>query len=991
MADAMRAAQMFYINCSYTNNESIERLAEIKIQDKADMLYRDQGWMAHITRFALDSQLSLHFIDKDPDAYYIKFMYETPDNEFERISTSEYRVTEDVNTAAVLLQKINEQIPVVASRVFASAPTPVAKLFMTADGRFRLETSSTQVGNPSSLGIQPSAAMAKVLGWDNAQLYLDYYPDNSTNAKQTCRWYETQFKAMRGKYYSELSPNMWEDTHFQIVETLMWTMSWAHWTNTMINFASNEPYAVGATGTLNTQPGIGYGPGAVLNNQVFPAFDKWLRPRSSNRDITVYYQMAVNLRHNGGHGRIQVTAYKDNVDTAGRFHMMGTRLHVNPLIPPEGTNLQSRMVVDAELVMGDFCEMRCLSVALGNRIIRVCRRPGPDDLLSGHRRDEAFGRFARLGDSVFIMYHLPGSAPGSFNEDILHEFKIVGITEVDQPTTWGPPGNNDNHGGYSGRQQDLILDNPIPLDEGTRIFNHMVVVNGGNHAPHNGGYYGERIFIGTRRKPGDPMVEVNIIHTVVQQTVTTDWQILFTAHGHTHLVGDVVTSPIQVSEGEPGSVITTDLATGLVTIRWPTYQPQAGDRLTHYHNKTAFEAVWRADCFNMRASIGLQNIIPGSRLARRDQDPQQCLFLNGLCNGDPILRKIIDRPSAAQYHERQMLHADFFPHQLNVSRVHTNQGYMWKNVEALVTPATDFAILPYGQPDDDDYWPSSTFTLLMDTVGANDSLSVFYNWMNIEFSNGDRVIDGAAEIAFTPTNMAADDLDRGLAVGVRRYAILLGLIPATESRDGKNRVLCAWANARQHEFVHANYFGALKLDGINFNMETTESTMWTAILLKHNTTNSVVTALTDPQHHYVKLQIRTMDSIESKLAGQIDLAFKWRSVDIVSPDLLHEPERSQDANSQLPILSSYTLPAIFNPSVDPQGDISAFGSTPFGTIQFAEGGQRRYHSLVKVPGGLRSFSLQAQLTPKDPNGNIKRVMLPQDGSFNCQILFVKRQ
>ena len=132
------------------------------------------------------------------------------------------------------------------------------------------------------------------------------------------------------------------------------------------------------------------------------------------------------------------------------------------------------------------------------------------------------------------------------------------------------------------------------------------------------------------------------------------------------------------------------------------------------------------------------------------------------------------------------------------------------------------------------------------------------------------------------------------------------------------------------------------------------------------------------------------DAIQSEHAGQVDLSFPWRSVDIVSPDLLHEPERSQDANSQLPILSSFTLPAHFNPSVDNQGDIQGFGSTPFGTIQFSEGGQRRYHSLTKVPGGLRSFSLQAQLTPKDPNQATKRVMLPPGGSFNCQILFVKR-
>ncbi len=55
MADAMRAAQMFYINCSYTNNESLDWLAQLKHKDMADIIYSDQGWMANITRCAPDS------------------------------------------------------------------------------------------------------------------------------------------------------------------------------------------------------------------------------------------------------------------------------------------------------------------------------------------------------------------------------------------------------------------------------------------------------------------------------------------------------------------------------------------------------------------------------------------------------------------------------------------------------------------------------------------------------------------------------------------------------------------------------------------------------------------------------------------------------------------------------------------------------------------------------------------------------------------------
>ena len=985
MADAMKAAQMFYINCSYTNKEEIDRVAEIKVSDKSDMLYRDQGWMVHITRFAIDSQLSLHYIDKNPDAYWIKFMHEDPTNHLQRIMTSEYRVTEDVNTAAVLLQNINEVIPVVP-QALGAAPMPVAKLYMTPDGRFRLETQPTGPGDVSSLGVEPSPAMAKVLGWDEAKLFLDYPPSNTTNTRNVIRWYETVFNGLRSKHYHELSANMWDETHIQMCETLMWNISWAHSTNVGITHGSQEPYAVGTDDTLVADPARGWGPGGQVAG-AYPATDRWLGPRGRQVDIIAYYQMNPALRHNGGHGRIQYLANRDNMDTAGRMHLIRPRDHMGTNEPPQGTNLQSRMVVNSDLACGSFSEMRVIAVAPGHRKIRVCRRPGPD--VGGN--NDGWGRFARLGDSVFIGYHRPGQAVGDRNENVLHEFKIVGIEEVGDATTWGPVNNVANHGAYEGRQQDLTLDNPVPQSEVTRIVAHMAAVAAGTHIYPVATFYGERVDIGTRRAPGDPMVEVNVVNTAVQQAVTTDWQILFGDEGHTHQVGDAVVSPIQVTEGEVGTVVATDLATGLVTIRWATYQPGNGDRLTHYHATAAFKAVWREDCLNMRASVALGNCEVGQIEARRNNSAHQNLYLNAFVNGDETLRKLIDRPSAAQFNTRQLLHSDFFPHQLKVSRIHTHQGYRWKNIDPLVTLADAWSILPYGCPEDGLYFPSSQFTLLLQDTGGVPNWDHFYEWLNLAFANGTLVIDGAGDIVFMPTNLAADDIDRGFAPGARPFAVIQGLIPAAESTDGKNRLLCAWSRPQTGMFTHAHYFGGQKLNGIYFNLDTTYSAMWTEILLKQNTTASVVTALAEPEHQYVKLQLNTFDAIESQLAGQIDLGFQWRSIDIVSSDLLHEPERNQDANSQLPILSSYTLPAYFNPSCNAQGAISGFGSTPFGTIQFSEGGQRRYHSLVKVPGGLRNFSVQAQLTPKDPTNPVKRVMLPNAGSFNCQILFVKRE
>ena len=200
----------------------------------------------------------------------------------------------------------------------------------------------------------------------------------------------------------------------------------------------------------------------------------------------------------------------------------------------------------------------------------------------------------------------------------------------------------------------------------------------------------------------------------------------------------------------------------------------------------------------------------------------------------------------------------------------------------------------------------------------------------------------------------------------------MDVIPASRSVDGNNRILLSYTNSDVN-FTQAQFLGnGTNLNGVYFRTDVQNALMLRSIIKKKAVTSSVVTA--EANRSYIRLETLTIDAIQSQLAGQVDIAMPWRAINIVSPDLLHEPERSQEANSELPILSSYTLQAQFDPSVDDQGDITGFTSTPHGDMQFSEGGLRRYHSLVKVPGGLRTFSLQAQLSPKDPAKPMKRIL-----------------
>ena len=93
----------------------------------------------------------------------------------------------------------------------------------------------------------------------------------------------------------------------------------------------------------------------------------------------------------------------------------------------------------------------------------------------------------------------------------------------------------------------------------------------------------------------------------------------------------------------------------------------------------------------------------------------------------------------------------------------------------------------------------------------------------------------------------------------------------------------------------------------------------------------------------------------------------------------------------MPILSSFNIPSVYSASVDQHGEATGSSASPFGSVSFSETGPRRYHALKDIPGGLRSFQLQAELVPKDTYLSRKVFKLPPQGRFSVQLLFVQRK
>ena len=140
----------------------------------------------------------------------------------------------------------------------------------------------------------------------------------------------------------------------------------------------------------------------------------------------------------------------------------------------------------------------------------------------------------------------------------------------------------------------------------------------------------------------------------------------------------------------------------------------------------------------------------------------------------------------------------------------------------------------------------------------------------------------------------------------------------------------------------------------------------------------------------INLALRTNDYFISARSGQVDIAFPYKSISLTSNDLLAIPERTGDANSLQPVLSSYNIPTMFDAGASVDGTIESFTSSPYATVTFSEGGARRYHQLSPIPGGLRQFTVQCVLDPKDDKVAKTSVKLPPGGRFSCQFLFVRK-
>ena len=136
MSELIDTSHSFYLNCETFNNSDTEINASIHISDRSDILSRQDRWAVSVTRFALDTQASLFYVDPDPTATVELELFSyrgttggnggggvqhRMDKKKNFISQTTFALTEGAATLADLLEQLNERVPTITDGALTAA------------------------------------------------------------------------------------------------------------------------------------------------------------------------------------------------------------------------------------------------------------------------------------------------------------------------------------------------------------------------------------------------------------------------------------------------------------------------------------------------------------------------------------------------------------------------------------------------------------------------------------------------------------------------------------------------------------------------------------------------------------------------------------------------------------------------------------------------------------------------------------------------------
>ena len=717
------------------------------------------------------------------------------------------------------------------------------------------------------------------------------------------------------------------------------------------------------------------------------------------------------------------------IDYTWDQHHHGQGLHINPVAASRG---RFAYVNNAKQIWGTWNRAYILDIP-NARQIHINQTLLNDLSFASVTGDGGISTAPLVGDTLYIPAAKNRDGTGDFDEDdFAHEkndfehYQRAIILAVSETTVTRAP-NITADASYL-----LTLDTTIEQVV-ARIFNLTPEQDAGAE-------HGEpkcRVIFGTRRMPYSPLVY--IARVAIATTRVGDELKFYTAENWPVMAGNrVYMGHLFADDKTVHHVTSVNYTTGEVTMEAHGKDIPQDTIVIAFANDDVYDAVLAADIVQRSITASSNFIDDAAQHILHEAIQQKIAQLENDFNSFRSLKNISIAPSTAygvhvlQESEMGVPFASEISHATGNVSIPSNivrGGDDNSGHNSFV--CTDFGSHIGASP----YWESAHF-LSNDMNNFNLCPSNYFQidapaqtgiYANVQFRNflsghiqedwtlllediltNDTPLGDGTLVYSTPYQDAADTNTHGIHVLQARpfqhpfkicgIATLPVVNAATPSNKSNLKFVCytydrtnfpgGIGHDRAHQFAIAYGLGA-QGEGATFAKYTVISGFKemdaVQVLYKANTTLSI-----KDNNQGINMSVRSQDTFASNLNGQVDLAFPYKSISLTSPDLLAVPERTGDANSLQPILSSYSIPTVFNSSLKVTGQVQGFSSTPYGTISFSEGGSRRYHNLTAIPGGLRQFTLQAVLDPKNDRYAKTPIQLPPNGRFSCQLLFVRK-
>ena len=201
--ELVESSSNFYLNCEQFNDSTEEVECSILIQDRDDILKRQDRWCVHVTRFAVDTQASLFYVAPDAtatlDLELFSYRGSTAHTRLSKkkffIDQRSFNLSKGAATLADLLDQMNDAVPALdhpdpdvhpdLSSPAGSDPNLLARCgqwAVTASGRFEFTAAITSAGKIKEpkkyapgddeffVNIKMSESMRRVLGAEEGEI-----------------------------------------------------------------------------------------------------------------------------------------------------------------------------------------------------------------------------------------------------------------------------------------------------------------------------------------------------------------------------------------------------------------------------------------------------------------------------------------------------------------------------------------------------------------------------------------------------------------------------------------------------------------------------------------------------------------------------------------------------------------------------------------------------------------------------------------------------